>query len=47
MAKTIGVPLETILHRARWTNATTFGQFYDKNIDSEHVFQDAVLTAAL
>lgn len=32
-AKSIGVPLETILHRARWTNSTTFGRFYDKRID--------------
>lgn len=46
-AKAIGVPVETILSRARWTNATTFRKFYDKQIEGEHSYQDAILSNAL
>lgn len=46
-AKQLAVPMEIILKRARWTNATTFGKYYDKAIEPEHEFQDALLTAAL
>lgn len=46
-AKQLAVPLETILKRARWTNATTFGKYYDKAIEPEHEFQNALLSDAL
>lgn len=45
-AKVCGVAIEAIMKKARWTNATTFAKFYDKEIDEEHVFQNALLTNA-
>lgn len=46
-AKQVGLPVDIILNRARWTNATTFGRYYDKKIEDEHAYQDAILSAGL
>jgi hypothetical protein len=38
-----GVSIDTILSRATWTNATTFGKFYARTIGKHQTFSDAVL----
>lgn len=38
-----GVPLQTILETAGWTNTGTFQKFYNKSINKEESFRDAVM----
>lgn len=45
LAKLKGVPLASILKCAGWSNAKTFGRFYDKSVENSISFQTAVLTA--
>ena len=41
------VPVETILKRARWTNATTFAKYYKKTVSLEKEFQSTMLSNAV
>ena len=44
-AKSQGLSVDQILQRANWSQANTFYKFYDKKVQSDNAFQDAVLTS--
>lgn len=44
-AKLQGIPLETIMKTAGWSNASVFATFYNKPVLKEPSFQDAILNA--
>ena len=47
MARLKGLPLQTIMRAAGWSNARTFAKFYDKPFDvSKPSIQSAILDAA-
>ena len=43
MAALLHLSVETIILRGRWSNCQTFAKFYKKSIESDRVFQDAIL----
>ena len=44
-AKSQGLSVDQILQRANWSQANTFYKFYDKKVQLDNAFQDAVLTS--
>ena len=44
-ANQAGIPMDTILSAAGWSNTRTFDQFYHKNITEQGLFASAVLNA--
>ena len=46
-AKSLGVPLNLIMKQAAWKNASSFANFYDKRIDSQTQYGEALLQAAV
>ena len=43
-AKSCMVPVNTILTSVGWSNAKTFGKFYDKQVEVQQCFQSAILS---
>lgn len=46
MAKLKGVPLQSIMKSAGWSNAKTFAKFYDKPLHTDSSIQSAILDVA-
>ena len=46
-AKRLGVPLNLIMKQAAWRNASSFAKFYDKRIDAQPQYGEAILQAAV
>ena len=42
-ANRAGIPMDTILSAAGWSNTRTFDQFYNKNITEQGLFANTVL----
>ncbi len=46
-ANQVGIPMDTILSAAGWSNSSTFDRFYNKNLAEQGTFANAVLEAEL
>ena len=46
-ANQAGIPMDTILSAAGWSNTRTFDQFYNKNITEQGLFANTVLDAVV
>ena len=46
-ANQAGIPMDTILSAAGWSNTRTFDQFYNKNITEQGLFGNTVLDAVV
>ena len=44
-ANRVGIPMDTILSAAGWSNSSTFDRFYNKNLAEQGTFANAVLEA--